>query len=248
MTSRPLVVLGLIIIVIAVAAGIGAMATGHGAGQPLPPSPSPASSSTSPDFYQPPSAVGSSPSASPSSSVSPATQAFSAAIPLPASSTADTSSWLIYVDPSHKFSIEYPPGLTMSSSKGILTLAFPKNPYFHWPLLDDARVTVFATSTCPAVTGAQPAAEQLSVGSLPFTRTVGTDVGAGNLYTEVAYDTLGAGVCYRIDFFDHGTNGAGFYVDDASLIQRYDAQHASDMASIYNILGAMVQSFKALSP
>jgi hypothetical protein len=38
-----------------------------------------------------------------------------------------------------------------------------------------------------------------------------------------------------------GTNGAGFYVDDQSLIKKYDNQHKSDldqvMSVIYGILG-----------
>jgi len=254
MTSRPLVILGIVIIVVAVIAGIGYVAAPRGGltgienqiGDGLSATSSP--SSTSPEFYQPTSTppVGNS---STTDNMIPALASSTAAIPFPASSTVDTSSWLMYVDNSSGYSVEYPSDMLESASGGVLTLVLPKSAYFHWPLLDSAEITVYATTTCPDLVdssiGLGPV--QFTLNNMQFTRTIGTGVGAGQLYTEVAYDTYESNKCYRVDFFDHGTDGAGFYVDDASLIQKYDAQHTLDMSAAYGVLDAMVDSLKITS-
>ncbi len=177
-------------------------------------------------------------------------------VPLPdaVSAAIDTSAWQMYVDNKSGFSLEYPSTLTqITNPDGSFALAFSKSAFFHWPLLDDARLSVSATpETCPPLSlgGAdgQPASKQtVSMNGLSFTRQVGTDVGAGQLYTQVVYDTINNGYCYRLSFLDHGTNGAGFYVDDLSLAQKYDAVHATDMQTVYETLNAVVGTFRVLA-
>lgn len=170
-------------------------------------------------------------------------------IAYPASSTVDTASWQIYIDKEQGYSLEYPSNLIRSVNAGILSLVFPKNTYFHWPLLDDVRVNVSVSTSCPAVLGGGEGVEtnKFTLKNYNFTRSVSTDVGAGQRYLEVAYDTKYKGFCFHISLLDHGTNGAGFYVDDASFIAKYDAQHKEDLEKTIDILGGIVKTFKILA-
>lgn len=254
MTPRPVVILGIAIIATAVVAAAGyAMrdVSGRGGltgvendlagGTPLPEvSGAPAAAAADYGQAAPPAGAESSSAASSS---------FDALLP-EASSTPGTDSWLMYVDNAAGYSLEYPPDMAENASGGTLSLVFPKNIYFHWPLLDDAKVTVaaYAASSCPAVSGSpQGHPEQFDLDGLHFTRSIGVGAGAGQLYTEAAYDTEGNGKCYRLDFLDHGTDGAGFYVNDASLAAKYDARHAADMAAVFGVMNGMVGSLKILS-
>lgn len=142
-----------------------------------------------------------------------------------------------------------------STDAGILTLTFPKNLYFRWPLLDDATLKVTAIPTCPGITasglGGGVAPISFSLNGYVWKRTNGLGAAAGNLYLEIAYDTLATSTsgqtCYHIGFLDHGANGAGLYVDDASLIRRYDAAHEADLAAVIDDLNAIVASFRILA-
>ncbi len=165
----------------------------------------------------------------------------------PASSTIDTSSWRTYSDPQSRYSIRYPGNVSVNvNANGNLVLAFPKDQYFHWPLLDDAVVTVTASSSCPKVQGPPgvTAPTTLSVNGYEFTRIEGGDVAASNIYRELAYDTQGKNLCYHIDFLDHGANGATLYVGDQSLAAGYDATHAIDLSAVIGMFNAMVNTFR----
>jgi len=165
----------------------------------------------------------------------------------PASSTIDTSAWSVYSNKELGFSVQYPKELVMdTNTPGVLTLSFSKDTYFHWPLLDDARITVTATSSCPVIQANNPdnKSGKLTVNGLDFTRVEGSDVGAGNLYREIAFDLKANDTCYHLDLFDHGTNGAGFYVEDQSLISKYDTQHQTDLNAVLGIFMGVVNSFR----
>ena len=254
MNSKPAVIFGALIIIVAIIAAIVYVSVGRFPSSVNQEAKSTikdisvatdAATTTASDFYSQPGATG-------TSSV-----AVTAAIPLPnaASAAVDTSAWQMYVDNKNGFSLEYPATLTpTTNADGSFALAFSKSAFFHWPLLDDVRLSVLVSAeACPplalgGVDGAPAATETVSMNGLSFTRQVGTDVGAGQLYTRVVYDTVTAGHCYRLDFLDHGTNGAGFYVDDLSLAQKYDAVHAADMQAVYNTLNAVVGTFRVLAP
>jgi hypothetical protein len=164
-----------------------------------------------------------------------------------ASSTVDISSWLTYSDGSDDYSIRYPSNISVNmDDSGGLVLAFPKDQYFHWPLLDDAKVTITVGTSCPSVvSGAtSPAPTTISLNGYTFTRTEGGDIGAGNIYRELAYDMEKKGRCYHIDLLDHGTDGAGFYVEDQSLISSYDAAHSVDLSAVLGIFNDMIGTFR----
>ena len=167
-------------------------------------------------------------------------------IAYPASSTLDISSWRTYSNLQQKFTLQYPSNLVQNGDATSTWFVFPKDTYFHWPLQDDAKVTITVASACPEIlSGAFSAtSSSFSMNGYLFTRSQGNDVGAGNLYTEIAYDTHVQGKCYHISLFDHGTNGAGFYVDDQSLISTYDAQHTTDMSIVIDVFNAVVKSFR----
>lgn len=173
-----------------------------------------------------------------------------ASIPYPTATTTPGDSWKKFTSKGGGYAFEYPSDLISSlDGQGALTLIVPKNTYFHWPLLDDVTMKVTSGLSCPALL-ADPAGEAtttFTLNGIDWTRTVGDGVGAGNRYREVAYDTISGGTCYHIGFLDHGTNGAGFYVDDASLIKKYDAVHDADFARVIGVLNGMVASFRILA-
>lgn len=192
------------------------------------------------------------PSAVPDISTASTTPAASAdAIPFPdGSSSADLSKWTQYKDPAKGYSLSYPSDLVRAIEPGgSISLTFPKNVYFHWPLLDDAKITIAVGPSCPAITaaglGGDPKPVSFSLNGQTWKRTVGSDVAAGNRYEEIAYDLSQNGICYHIGFLDHGANGSGLYVDDASLIRKYDAAHDTDLQTVILILNAITGTFKA---
>jgi hypothetical protein len=162
--------------------------------------------------------------------------------------TVATSSWKLYTTDELGYQVSYPADLVVAESGQSTSFAFKKDGYFHWPLLDDAKITITATSTCPGLTGdSVSASSTFALNGMTFTRIESTGVGAGNIYREIAYETTGHDTCYEILLFDHGSNGAGFYVSDAALIKRYDDQHTIDYAKVTDIFNAMAASFKLRS-
>lgn len=155
-----------------------------------------------------------------------------------------TSSWKKYANDELGYEIAYPADLVMASHDRVATFAFKKESYFHWPLLDDAKVTVVATTTCEGIPDAPVVASStFTLNGMQFRRTESVDVAAGSIFRQVMYETMGADACYQILLFDRGANGAGFYVSDASFIERYDKQHEADYTKVLEIFHAMVQGF-----
>ena len=164
-----------------------------------------------------------------------------------ATSTIDTSLWSTYTDKELGFTINYPKNLVINTgTPGTLIVAVPKDAYFHWPLLDDVKMTITASSSCPAILASALDVKPvtLKANGYTFVRSEGSDVAAGNIYRELAYDTTKGSFCYHIDLLDHGSNGAGLYVSDQSLISRYDAQHQVDLMTVLGVFAQIVNSFK----
>jgi hypothetical protein len=237
MSSRPLVILGVVIIILALIAAGGYLMQSQISGAPV----IPAVSIPSNTQY------GVSPA---TSTPSLATTTRGASFPLPAATTTvDTSSWSMHVENELGYSVEYPSLFLTSFHDGVFTLTVPKNQYFHWPLLDDAKISISVSPVCLELdTAERQQSASYSLNGNMFSRAVGTDVGAGNRYLEISDDTKANGSCYRIGLLDHGANGAGFYVDDPSLIGQYDAQHESDIAALVSIYNALVGTFRVLAP
>ncbi len=244
MSSRPLVILGVLLILGGIVAGSGYLLKQHRAGAIIPPDSS-ISTGTNPAASSTNDMTGSQNAAATSTSL---------VIPSAASSTIDTTSWPLYVDSQNRFSIEYPSNFIQNvGAQNDPTAPYfvpPTNVYFHWPLQDDVKITATVTASCPPLASGhptgKPVATQVTANNISFKQFIDTDVAAGNRYLEVVYDTLKNGQCYRIDLLDHGANGAGLYVDDPSLIKNYDAQHDADLAAVLKLYVAMVSSFRIL--
>lgn len=173
------------------------------------------------------------------------------ALPLPSATSSDMAvGWSQYANRELGYSISYPSDAILSGDgTDAETFILPKSSYFHWPLLDDAKVTMTVATSCPAVSGhgalgASSTPKSFSLNGISFVRTVGHDVAAGNVYLEIAYDATSGGSCYHLSFFDHGANGAGLYVDDASLIDRYDRIHEADLAHAIDAFNAMAATLR----
>jgi hypothetical protein len=189
---------------------------------------------------------------SPATSSAPApdmNDSLSARIPFPsATSTGATSSWKSYSNPELGYSLKYPADLMRTVDGATLALSFPKNGYFTWPLLDDVTVRVTASSSCPTIENeglrGDESPASFSLNGREWKRSVGLGAAAGNRYEEVLYATTASGTCYSLYLLDHSAASAGLYVDDASLIARYDAVHADQQARILAIFNDMVASVR----
>lgn len=165
-----------------------------------------------------------------------------------ATSTADTSSWKTFASDELGYELKYPSSLQKTTKGTSQIFTFPKNIYFHWPLQDDARITVTTGSSCPSLIDegfdSTGATTTFMLNGYAFSRYEGGGAAAGNRYRGVAYDTAHGGICYHLSFFDHSAAGAGLYVDDPSLIARYDAEHDADLKAALDIFNAMTQTFR----
>ncbi|MDR3558286.1 MAG: hypothetical protein P4L61_02015, partial [Candidatus Pacebacteria bacterium] len=123
-----------------------------------------------------------------------------------------------------------------------LALQFPKDVYFSTVLKDEAYVIVTASSTCSAVAPGpiDHGPQTLDMNGMTFAENEASDVGAGNIYHTITYDTIANGLCYRVTFFDHGANGAGLYLSDPTAIQAADTTHAAELSRVEALVQAMV--------
>jgi hypothetical protein len=161
-----------------------------------------------------------------------------------ATSTVDTSNWKSYKNEELGYSIKYPDSLITNYDSSKLIIAFPKKDYFHWPLLDDVKLTVIATSTCMKGTASTT---DFSINDRLYKIESDTnEAGAGSRWTETVYAISGNGICYKISVNTKGTNGAGFYVDDQTLIKKYDNQHELDSATVKGIIWGILGSFETI--
>ena len=167
-------------------------------------------------------------------------------VPYPVATSTLPDGWRSYSSDTLGFDVAIPSTLVQNGHESNVWFAFPKDTYFHWPLQDDAKITVSASSTCASSTipDMTVAVQGFLLNGYVFTRYEGNDAAAGNRYMEVMYTTIVNDICYSIDFFDHGTNGAGFYVNDQALITQYDTQHSQDISQVVDIFNRMVSSFR----
>ncbi len=166
---------------------------------------------------------------------------------LPNATTTTPGNWKNYTNAKLGFSLSYPSNLVKSVSGDTLTLTFPKEIYFHWPLQDDVVLRVTASSSCPDTIVPESqftATTTFSSNGYSFTVTEGDDAGAGNRYQEIVYETHGNGLCYHMSLYNHGVNGAGFYVEGQALIQKYDNQHDIDVKAVIATLNSITNSFR----
>ncbi len=159
----------------------------------------------------------------------------------------DTSTWKTYKNDEQGYSIKYPVNLISSSRGSTLTLLFPKNIYFSWPLQDDARVTVTVSESCtplmvPNIFGV--ASSTFTLNKYSFSTSEGHEGAAGNIYSDLVYDTEANGVCYHFSLYVSGSNGSSLYVENRSLVERYDAEHEVNSGRVLDIFNSIVNSFR----
>jgi hypothetical protein len=165
-----------------------------------------------------------------------------------ATSTIDRTSWKYYENVELGYGLKYPEDLIVNFDEKTLILSFPVKTYFHWPLEDKVKITVTASSTCLSLGnndkyGQSGSVSDLVVDAHKFTRTKISDVAAGNVYNTVTYEIMNNGFCYSLEYYSHGSNGAGLYVDNPDLIKKYDNQHKLDVDNVTNIIHGILESF-----
>lgn len=169
-----------------------------------------------------------------------------------ATTTVDTSLWKVLNNDELGYGFKYPATLIVNDGGTSFILSFPKKTFFHWPLEDEFKVTVIASSTCPSATlfadyVPNVATSTFTVKGKKFARSEITDIGAGNVYKKTTYEILGNNSCYSFVVDSHGTNGSGFYVNDPVMIKKYDDQHLADVSSVQDIVVGMLGSFNLRS-
>lgn len=161
-----------------------------------------------------------------------------------ATSSVDTSKWKTYKNDELGYSIKYPEDLIVNYDESKLILVFPSKNYFHWPLLDDVKLTIIATSTCIAKNASTT---EFSINDRLYRVDSNiNDAAMGSRWHETVYSIEKEGTCYQIIASIRGTNGAGFYVDDQVLIKKYDNQHDIDSSLVNGIIWAVLGTFEKL--
>jgi hypothetical protein len=152
----------------------------------------------------------------------------------------NTDKWKKYKNPELGYSISYPDDLIVNFDDTVLILAFPKKTYFHWPLQDDVKMVVNATSTCDS----KQTDKKIYINGKEYElESDVTDAGAGSVWREMIFRFKQNDNCYKLTINTRGTNGAGFYVDDPALIKKYDAEHKNDVEKVMEIIYGVVNSF-----
>lgn len=159
-----------------------------------------------------------------------------------ATSSVDTSSWKKYKNDELGYSIRYPEDMIINYDELKLLIAFPQKNYFHWPLLDDVKLTLLATSSCQTINASS---SQVTINDRTYDiESDNTDAAMGSRWRETIYKINNDSICYKIYVSSRGTNGAGFYVDDQSLIKKYDNQHEIDAVNVDAIIRGILGSFE----
>ena len=166
-------------------------------------------------------------------------------------STVDTSKWKVYDNQELGYSIKYPEDLIVNYDALSLILSFPKEKYFHWPLLDDVRLTLISTSTCLSDIASSSdqslgllSNSEITVNNIKYKVLKSNGAAMGTIYKKDFYEINGNNVCYTITMDSKGTNGASFYVDDSSLIKKYDNKHTVDTAQVTDVIYGILGSFE----
>lgn len=164
-----------------------------------------------------------------------------------ATSTVDTSKWKIYKNEELGYGVKYPDDLIINYDASKLFIVFPQKNYFHWPLLDDVKLTIIATSTCQSSGSTNASTSEITLNDRLYTlESDASDAAMGTRWNETIYSIKGNGICYKIFVNSRGTNGAGFYVDDSSLVKKYDNQHSIDNSTVKAIIWGILGSFEII--
>lgn len=159
-------------------------------------------------------------------------------------SNADRSDWKKYSNQEFGYELQYPSDLIINQDDSSLLLAFPKKIYFSWPLLDDAKVTVYASSTCLTISDSigQSSTTTIVVGDRIIDLEESSDIGAGNIHKTMIFSMNGENFCHNLTFDSKGANGAGLFVGDSSVRERYDQEHKVNNDRVIDIVYGILES------
>ncbi len=153
---------------------------------------------------------------------------------------ADISKWKMIDNSELGYSVKYPDNLIVNKDELSLILAFPKKAYFHWPLEDEFKVTITATSSCKT-----DKLQKITINDKDLYLVSEIEDGAvGTITKEKTYEFDGNGSCYKIIVTSRGRNTASLYVDDPALIKKYDKQHEDEVRAVWDIINSIIYSFE----
>lgn len=160
-------------------------------------------------------------------------------------SSVDRSNWKKYSNQELGYELQYPPDLIINQDDSSLLLAFPKKTYFSWPLLDDVKVVISASSTCLV---GRTSVEQISTSTVVVVDRLielaeGSDIGAGNIHKTMAFSLNGGDICYNLTFDSKGANGAGLFVGDSAVREKYDQEHKVNYDKVVDTVYGILESF-----
>lgn len=161
-------------------------------------------------------------------------------------SNADRSNWKKYSNQEFGYELEYPSDLILNQADSSLLLAFPKKIYFSWPLLDDAKVVVSASSTClvdKTLVDERVSTSTVVVGDRIIELGEISDIGAGNIHKTMIFSMNGGNICHNLTFDSKGANGAGLFVGDSSVREKYDQEHKVNYDRVIDIVYGILESF-----
>jgi len=106
--------------------------------------------------------------------------------------------------------------------------------YFLFDASKDPGIVASCTQPLSA-SGPETVTGEVNINGIPFTRSEGSGVGAGNLYEQTYYRTAYQGSCYEVTFFVHSTNIGNYPAD--SGIREFDRESLKQkMESILSTL------------
>ncbi len=174
--------------------------------------------------------------------------------------TTSTATGTTFTDQGHTFSFIYSPDLIASGAGIGYTQAWTNNATTSGLVL--AKLTLpktfqpstnFSEATLTVGTSADPTAvasclsdttglttnkSTVTINGTTYTKFVGSDAGAGNLYQTTSYHTKRTSQCYVIEYTIHSTN-IGNYSPDQGITEY-------DHAKVNGLLDSVVQSFTFL--
>lgn len=172
--------------------------------------------------------------------------------------TTSTTVTKTFTDSGNTFSFTYSPDFTVSgagvgytqqwmnnaTTTGLVLakLTLPKS-FQPKTNFSEAKLTVGTSADPSAVascltdtTGTSVSKTTVTINGTTYTKFVGSDAGAGNLYQTTSYHTKRNKQCYVLEYTIHSTN-LGNYSSDQGITQ-YDS------AKVNTILDSIVQSFR----
>ncbi|MDB5189807.1 MAG: hypothetical protein JWN49_133 [Parcubacteria group bacterium] len=179
-----------------------------------------------------------------------------AAAPVTTTTTTNTT----FTDQGHTFSFSYPSDFTASgagigytqewmsnaTTTGLVLakLTLPRS-FQSSTNFSEAKLTVGTSADAAAVascltdtTGTSVSKSTVTINGTTYTKFVGSDAGAGNLYQTTSYHTKRNSQCYVVEYTIHSTNIGNYSPDQG--IKEYDS------VKVNALLDSVVQSFKFL--